>query len=193
MKNWRYFSGSVSVVKMLVFCSLVIAAFVIPILAQDDEDDPDKEFAPPPVKIITKEERKLLDSEPSTKKRTQLSIELMESKIAGSEKATGAKDHTQALNQLGSFEAVMDNTLTYLLKNNAGDKTDRNLKSFEIYLRKQIPRLETLRREMPYRYGYYVEKLMKTVRATRAKAIEPLFDDTVVPDKETADTKPNKP
>lgn len=169
--------------------SLLLLISVVPAFAQDD-DDPDKDFAPPPVKVISKEEKKLLDAESNTKKRTQLSLSLMEAKMAGSEKASDEKDHTLALNQLGSFEALMDNTLGYLLKSNADDKTDKNLKAFEIYLRKQVPRLETLRREMPYKYGYYVEKLMKTVRSARAKAIEPLFDDTVVPENESAEKKP---
>lgn len=175
--------------SVLYFCTLFLIISVFPAFAQDD-DDPDKEFAPPPVKVISKDEKKLLETETNTKKRTQLSLTLMEAKITASEKASGEKDNTLALNQLGSFEALMDNTLAYLLRNNAGDKTDKNLKTLEIYLRKQIPRLETLRREMPYKYGYYVEKLMKTVRAARAKAIEPLFDDTVVPETESAKKKP---
>jgi hypothetical protein len=38
-----------------------------------------------------------------------------------------------------------------------------------------------MRRAMPSRYGFYVQKLIRIVRDARTKAIEPLFDDTVLP------------
>ena len=44
-----------------------------------------------------------------------------------------------------------------------------------------MPRLELIRRDMPERYEYYVRRLLKTVRDTRAKAVEPFFSSTVLP------------
>ena len=44
-------------------------------------------------------------------------------------------------------------------------------------------RLEVLRRAMPSSYAFHVQRLIKAVREARTKAIEPLFDDTVVPEK----------
>lgn len=188
--NHNFFGSALSYAFPCCLFLLLFSFTTFSALAQDDDDDPDKELAPPPVKVVSKDEKKLLDGEPNIKKRTQLTLELMDMKIADSEKASAEKNFTLTLNQLGSFEALMDNALTYLLKNNISNKTDKHLKTLEIHLRKQIPKLETLRRELPYKYGYYVEKLMKSVRAARAKAIEPLFDDTVVPGNESVENKP---
>ena len=108
----------------------------------------------------------------------------MEARLIKCEKLLVDNSFTDSLNELGGFHAVLDNVLNYLVKHNDGsNKVGNNFKNFEIYLRKQVPRLESIRREMPLKYGYYVGKLMIAVREARAKAVEPLFDDTVVPNK----------
>ena len=156
----------------------------LPVFAQQKEDDPPANVAVPPTKFLSQDEKKLLEAEKDTKKRTKLSLEFMEARIIKSEKLLVEDNFKDSLNELGGFHAVLDNALSYLVKHNDGsNKVDNNFKNFEIYLRKQVPRLETIRREMPIKYGYYVGKLMRAVREARAKAVEPLFDDTVVPNK----------
>jgi hypothetical protein len=43
-----------------------------------------------------------------------------------------------------------------------------------------------MRHDMPIRYEHYLRSLGKSIRAARTKAVENLFDDTVVPDKKPA-------
>ena len=49
-------------------------------------------------------------------------------------------------------------------------------------LREFIPRLELLRRGLPFKYGYHVQKMIAYVVDARTEALEPLFADTVIPE-----------
>jgi hypothetical protein len=70
----------------------------------------------------------------------------------------------------------MDNTLDFLLRRDNGSSKIRNaLKKYEIGLRGLAPRLELIRRDLPARFEPYVFRLIKNVRESRTKAIEPLF------------------
>jgi hypothetical protein len=163
---------------LLIFAFYLVSA--MPILAQTEDELPD-DVAPPPLKILSKEEKSSLESQTNNiKKRTKISIELMDARIEKAEKFQLETNFKETLVELAGFQALLDNTLDYLFKTDSG-KSDRSFINFEIYLRKQIPRIESIRREMPLKYGYHVGNLMKAIREARAKAVEPLFDDTVVP------------
>lgn len=165
------------VIYIIPFAFSFIAAS--PIMAQDEE--PPLDVAPPPLKLLTKDEKTSLEAQDSNiKKRTKVSLELMDARLLRAEKFHAESDFKDSLTELAGFHALLDNTLAFLLKTDSG-KSDRSFITFEIYLRKQVPRLETIRREMPLKYGYYVGKLMTAVRDARSKAVEPLFDDSVVP------------
>jgi hypothetical protein len=151
-------------------------------LYAQQEEEPPKDAAPPPLKILSKEEKKLLDSETNIKKRTQLSLELMETRLKSAETFIIQDDFQQSINELGGFQALLENAMNFLERRDVGgDKTDYNYKRLEIGLRRTVSRLELIRRELPFKYGYYVQKLQRYVRDARAKAVEPLFDNTVVP------------
>ena len=70
----------------------------------------------------------------------------------------------------------MDNTLDFLIRRDNGSGRIRDaFKRYEIGLRAFAPRLELIRRDLPSRFEPYVFRLIKNVRETRAKAIEPQF------------------
>jgi hypothetical protein len=54
-------------------------------------------------------------------------------------------------------------------------------------LRSYTPRLELIRRDLPIKYEYYVRVLIKVLREARARAIDPLFDDTVLRERSVGD------
>lgn len=143
-------------------------------------EEPPADVAPPPFKRLSNTEKQKLESEPGLKKRTELSLDLMEERLLNAEKFSSRDDYKNSLDNLAGFQALLENTFGYLEKNDRRNKADNRFKQLEIFLRRQVPRLETMRRSMPYRYGYYVLKLMRVVRETRAKAVEPLFSDSVV-------------
>lgn len=161
---------------LLIF---LFAASCLPTIAAAQEDQSND--VAPPTKIISQVERKTLDSESSIKKRTSLSLGMMETRLLQAEKLISENNFKNSLDELGSFQALLDNTMSFLEKNDMNNRADRKFKDFEIFLRRQAPRLEVIRREMPFKYGYYVQRLMVAVRDARAKAVEPLFDNQVVP------------
>lgn len=176
------FSVVPQIFRISTFLLLTACCFLLAAHAQGDE--PPKDAAPPPLRIISKEERKMLDAEQNPKKRTELSLSLLETRLKAAEDFAAQDKFQESLGELGSFQALLEDVLTYLeRKDDGGSKADNNYKRLEIGLRKIISRLELVRREMPFKYGYYVLRLQKFVREARAKAIEPLFSDSVVPEK----------
>jgi hypothetical protein len=174
--------------KSQSFCVSALKCFFVLLLfcqvnaAQDDLEV----AAPPPLKIITRAEKSRLEAETDIKRRTILSIELMEAKLLKAESLTTAEDFQAMFAELGGFHALMDNTIEFLSKyGNDSNKVLINYKRLELTLRKHIIRLELIRRELPIRYEQYVRKLVKYVREARSKAVEPLFDDTVTPGNRT--------
>ncbi|HLL99567.1 MAG TPA: hypothetical protein VK400_00805 [Pyrinomonadaceae bacterium] len=172
-----------------VFCVLAFAlCFPAATQAQPEEAD----VAPPPIKSISKEEKQQLDAEPNIKKFTQVALTLMETRLKNAETLTGENNYREALNTLGGFQILLENTLGFLSRNNIeSDKVQNNLKKLEMSLREQTARLEVMRRAMPSKYAFYVHRLIRVVRDARSKAVEPLFSDTVVPQRQLQ--SPTKP
>jgi hypothetical protein len=138
--------------------------------------------APPPFKLISKSERSQLSAANEVKDHTVLALELMDTRLKGAERSLSNEDYQLMYAELGGFHALMDNTLGFLLR--AGPhqgKVLSSLKRFEIALRSFVPRVESIRRELPYNFEPYVRNLLKYISQTREKAIEPFFSDTVTP------------
>lgn len=137
---------------------------------------------PPPLNIISKQEKSDLEAERKMKNRTKLALEFIEARLAKSEEAASNEEYQEALDQLGRFQALIRNTSGFLKRNEDNKGSMKNFKRFEISLREFIPRLELLRRELPFKYAYHVRVMMEFVRDTRADALEPFFADTVIPE-----------
>jgi hypothetical protein len=165
----------------LRLCAL-ISLLAFSAAAQSADDEP-KDLVPPSPKLISQEEKKQLEGQSDVKKRTELSLDFMEVRLKKAETATTEEDYRAALDALAGFQALLDDSLKFLARNNnESRKVLNSFKTLEMTLRKQTPRLEVVRRGMPFKYGWYVQKLIKAVRDARSKAVEPLFGDTVVPE-----------
>ncbi len=157
---------------------LTVSCSLLAVKAQD-EDPPNA--AAPPVKALSKDEKVALDSQSDLKVHTKLAIELMETRLKKAENLNSQEAFNTMFTELGGFHAIMDDTIKFLDKNDTGrGKSLDNFKRFEMALRSFTPRIELLRREIPERFEYYVRRLLRVVRDTRAKAVEPFFGETVV-------------
>jgi len=142
--------------------------------AQNDDDLVGS--ALPPLKFMSDSERGKLDAEADVKKRTILALDLMDKRLINAEKFMTSSDFEAMYKELGSFHAIMDDTLQYLdLQSSDRKKVLYNYKRFEIGLRKLGPRIQLLRREIPIEYDPYLKSLVRYVRDAREKAVEPLF------------------
>jgi len=142
-----------------------------------------KDIVPPPLSIISKGEAEQLNAQNDLKKRTELALGFMENRLLKAEKLSNEKNYKESLDELGGFQAIMQNAVSTIKRSPAGrGKVISNFKRLEITLRSFIPRLELIRRTMPERYAYHVLQLLKAVRKARTDAVEPLFDNSVVTD-----------
>lgn len=159
------------------FCLLTFTFLVQCAAAQDDLPD----TAPPPLKIVSKDERQKLEAEDDIKDRTNLALRMMNARLGSAEMLSVNGDFDTMFRELGVFHALVDDSVTFLEKRNTNNKKVLDsFKKLEIALRGFIPRLETVRRELPLRYEDYVRLLMKFVREARMRAIDPMFGDSVV-------------
>ena len=172
------------------FLLLLVSMFVFPSVsyAQDvDFSSPPaqeipKDAEPPPLKVISKEEREKLSKETKIKNRTRLSLELMNFRLQRAEQFNTKNQHKEMFKELGKFHALIDNALWFLKRNNTGKGAVlHNFKRLEIGLRAFLPRLELIRRELPLNFEYYVRTLIVNVRDARSKAVDPIFGNTVLP------------
>lgn len=161
--------------------SLAFAFCLFPFaFAASAQDDP-PDTAPPPIKIVSKEERDRLDTKSDIKDRTKLAIEMMNARVANAEKLAGMRNFEGMYVELGYFHGLMDDTLEFLNKrDNGSGKVLDNFKRLEIALRALAPKIETMRRELPLKYDPYVRRLMGYLRQARAKATDSQFGDSVL-------------
>ena len=172
-----------STLKLLLTLHLLTGTLLLCSLAVDAQAQPiADDTAPPPLKFVSKSELSRLDTITDVKKRTQAALELMSVRLKNAE-SLRTQDQLDLMNkELGSFHGLMDNTLGFLDRSDKdSNRVLNNYKRFEIGLRQFRPRLEVLRRDIPLRYEPYLRNLIIYLRDARAKAIEPMFSDSVVP------------
>lgn len=169
-----------------VLLLFILLTFCFPFVVSAQPDDLSampKDAEPPPLKIISKEERDQLNKETKVKDRIKLSLELMDLRLQKAEQFNNQNDYKDMFKELGRFHALVDNALAYLNRKDTGREGFlNNFKRFEIGLREFLPRLELIRRVLPLNFEYYVRNLIINVREARRKAVDPFFDDSVVPD-----------
>ncbi|HEV7699788.1 MAG TPA: hypothetical protein VGO43_06140, partial [Pyrinomonadaceae bacterium] len=160
-------------ILFLVWSALLLVTFYSSQVAAQDDDEID---APPPLKIIPKNDSSQLSAESDAKDRTRLSLTLMDSHVATVERLATGHEFDLAIRELGSFEALMDDSVGYLeQKDSSKGRTLDAFKRLEMGLRSFMPRIETVRRLLPLRFDTYVRRLMKGLRDARAKAVDPMF------------------
>jgi hypothetical protein len=153
--------------------------------AQPPVEEP-KDAEPPPLKLLSKSEKTQLGAATEIKDRTTLAIALMDARLKLAEDLGAKEAYADMFVELGGFHALMDNTLNFLNRNDDGSRRVlNNFKKFEISLRGFLSRIENIRRELPLKYEFYVRGLVKNVRDARTRAVEPLFDTTAVPVKDS--------
>ena len=140
------------------------------------------EVAPPPLKILSKTEKTALETETQAKGRTSLTLNLMEARLKAAEQCYSSEDYFAMYQELGGFQALIDNQLGFLLQNSGtSNKAVASLKKFEFSLHSFAPRIELHRRDVPSAYEPYLKSLLKYMSEAREKALEPLFGDAGQP------------
>jgi len=146
-----------------------------PAVEQLDDD------VPPPLITLSKSEADQLKAQNDLKQRTVLCLQLADSRLQQAETLTNNADFQDALNELGGYQAVINNGLNYFKSlNNDSSKVRDNVKRLEIALRQHAPRLETIRRSTPFEYSRRLKSILNFARNARSRALNLFFSDTVL-------------
>ena len=175
---------------------LVVCVYAPAVNAQDAQPSPTPLTAPPPIKLITKAERLQLDQAGDSKGRIRVTIDLAALRLTRAEELTKQSNFDAAGDEVGSYEALIEDALTFL----SGMKRDSNktrdlCKRLELALRSHGPRLTTMRRETPLEHAVWIKKTEEFARAARTEVLNTFYGHTVVrePQKTNADKRQEKP
>jgi hypothetical protein len=167
---------------------LILSVSAISQAPEDPAVDPNLRvrLAPPPLKLISRQDRERLDRETGVRNRTQLALRIMDERLKAAEALRDTDRMNDLYTELGSFHAIMDDTLDFLEN---FDQSPRrvldNFKRLEIGLRRFTPRLELIRRYVPTTHEHYVQSLIRQLRDARTRATDQLYGDTVLPQDDT--------
>jgi hypothetical protein len=140
--------------------------------------------APPPLRYVPDDVRRQLDAESrDVKARTKLSLQLAEDRLTRAAAAIDADRFEEATNELGVYEAIVADTIHFVqASGRTGNKLRDTFKHIELALRAHVPRIETLRRELPAAHAVYAKATIEFVRVQRDQALSAFYDDTVIPE-----------
>lgn len=184
--------------KMSVLSCLLLVAFVSvsAVRAQEAHPSPTPLTAPPPIKLISREERMQIDQADDSKARIRATIELAANRLTRAEQLTKNSNYDAAGAEVGSYEALIQDALTFLsgLKRDS-NKTRDLCKRLELALRAHGPRLTTMRRETPLEHAVWIKKVEEFARGARTEVLNTFYGHTVVrePHKPNADKRQEKP
>ncbi|MDQ3666026.1 MAG: hypothetical protein M3410_05390 [Acidobacteriota bacterium] len=181
---------SYRVVKLALLCLVI---YVPALRAQEPAA---QLTAPPPLKIVSREERARIDAADDSKARIRATLQLAELRLAKAEVLTNEHDFDGATGELGQYEALMDDALGYLSPMMRDKNKTRDLyKRLELALRAHGPRLTAIRRGTPLEYAIWIKKLEEFARQGRTEALNSFYGHTVFrdPQKKTEEKPLDKP
>ncbi|CAN5709770.1 hypothetical protein BH18ACI4_BH18ACI4_22560 [soil metagenome] len=182
---------SYQVVKLVLLCLAIHA----PIL-RAQEPAANQLTAPPPLKMLTREERARIDGADDSKARIRATIELAELRLAKAEVFTSEHNFDGANGELGKYEALLDDALNYLSPMSRDKTKTRDLyKRLELALRAHGPRLTAIRRSTPVEYAVWIRELEEFARKGRTEALNSFYGHTVFrePQVKAEERPPGKP
>lgn len=150
--------------------------------------------APPPLKLITKEERAQLEQTKDQKDRLKLTIDLAVAHLTRAEQLTMQTEYEKASEEVGSYHALIENSLEVLgaLKQDSG-KTRDLYKRLEMALRAHGPRLTAMRRVTPLEFAVWIKRVEDFARDGRTEALNSFYGHTVLREQKNPEKLEDKP
>ena len=141
--------------------------------------------APPPIRVIAKEERAQIDQTGDSKQRVRLTIQLAGARLTRAEQHTAQGNYAEASTEVGGYHALIEDALEFLSTMKRDSNKTRDLyKRLELALRSDGPRLTTMRRTTPLEYAVWIKKVEEFARDGRTEALNSFYGHTVVRDPE---------
>jgi hypothetical protein len=146
--------------------------------------------APPPLRIISREDRAEINRAKDSKARIRKTIKLAEAQITLAEAHTAKQSYEAASAALGMYRGLIEDSLTFLgsLKTES-NKTRDLYKRVELALRAHAHRFVSIRRSTPAEYSIWIKEIEDFARSGRTEALNSFYGHTVVRDGKTRDEK----
>lgn len=162
--------------------ALVCLAIYVPVV-HAQENPVQQLTAPPPPKIISRDERAQIDGAKDEKARLRATIGLADLRLAKAELLSGQHDYEGASAELGKYAALIEDALTFLSPMSRDRNKTRDLyKRLELALRAHGPRLTAMRRSTPLEYAVWIKELEDFARKGRTEALNSFYGHTVFRD-----------
>jgi len=177
---------------------LLAFVFIPAVNAQEEQPKPTPQptplTAPPPFKMIVKEERAELEQTKDSQRRLKLTIEFAGGHLTRAEQHTARENYEAASAEVGMYHALIESALAFLDSIKRDNNKTRDLyKRFELALRSDGPRLTAMRRITPLEFAVWIKQVEDYARASRAEALNSFYGHTVVREKsEKTDEKPKE-
>ena len=151
--------------------------------------------APPPFKMIVKEERAALDGAArDPQKRLKLTIEFAGGHLLAAEQHTARENYEAASTEVGMYHALIENALQFLSTFKRDSNKTRDLyKRLEISLRADGPRLTAMRRTTPLEFAVWIKQVEDFARQGRTEALNSFYGHTVEREPPKPDKSNEKP
>jgi hypothetical protein len=137
--------------------------------------------APPPLKFMPRFEREQVNAARDAKDRIRISVELAEGHLLRAEETANARRHDACLIELGSYMALVDDSMKFLSSMRRDSNRTRDLyKRLELALRAHGLRLAGIRRVTPAEYAGQIKAAEEFARNTRSDALDSFYGQTVI-------------
>ena len=175
---------------------LALLAFVcLPAVnAQDAQPQATPLPAPPPFKMIVKEERAAIEQSKDSGRRLKLTIEYAGGHLMRAEQHTARENYEAASAEVGMYHALIESALEFLSTFKRDSNKTRDLyKRLELALRADGPRLTAIRRITPLEFAVWIKQVEDFARAGRTEALNSFYGHTVVREPEKKEKPKESP
>lgn len=172
--------------KLVLPALLLVLACVNAVNAQDAQPSPTPLMAPPPFKMIVKEERVQIEQTQDSSKRLKLTIAFAGAHLTAAEQHTARENFEAASVEVGMYHALIENALKFLSTFKRDSNKTRDLyKRLELALRADGPRLTAMRRVTPLEFAVWIKHVEDFARDGRTEALNSFYGHTVVREQKT--------
>lgn len=182
--------------RVLISSHLLLMAFVFlpSVYAQDAQPSPTPLMAPPPFKMIVKEERMQIEQNKDASKRLKLTIEFAAAHLGVAEQHTEQGSFEAASTEVGMYHALIENAADFMSTFKRDSNKTRDLyKRLELALRSHGPRLTAMRRTTPLEFAVWIKQVEDYARKLRTEALNSFYGHTVVSEPKKTDKSNEKP
>ncbi len=143
-----------------------------------------EQTAPPPLKIIARQDRNQIEAAKDSKARVHLSLELAEAHLANAETQTSRLNYDEAAAETGKYSALIEDVFVFLGSHKQDSNKTRDLyKRVELTLRAHGSRLTIMRRSTPSTHAVWIKETEDFARRGRTEALNSFYGQTVVRDR----------